>query len=112
MDIYITTIPKAHVELPYCQEIIDFVATEIAKFGSAHPENEDGASLKKMKLGFTLSYPVDQTVPFTGTTFQNKSADDPVEYISPFTFCNNAHTYLILHIYIYIYIRKEFTYVS
>ncbi|XP_061351646.1 probable hexokinase-like 2 protein [Gastrolobium bilobum] len=60
------------------QEIIDFVATEIAKFVSAPHENEDGASAKKKKLGFTLSYPVDKAVPFTVTTFQRKSANDPV----------------------------------
>ncbi|CAK8562579.1 unnamed protein product [Lathyrus sativus] len=47
------------------QEIIDFVATEIAKFVSAHPCNEAGTAAKKKKLGFTLSHPVHKAMPFT-----------------------------------------------
>ncbi|CAL5197841.1 unnamed protein product [Lathyrus oleraceus] len=47
------------------REIIDFVATEIAKFVSAHPCNEAGTAAKKKKLGFTLSHPVDNAMPFT-----------------------------------------------
>ncbi|XP_058769537.1 probable hexokinase-like 2 protein [Vicia villosa] len=47
------------------REIIDFVATEIAKFVSAHPCNEAGTAAKKKKLGFTLSHPIDSAMPFT-----------------------------------------------
>ncbi|CAJ2635218.1 unnamed protein product [Trifolium pratense] len=62
------------------QEKIDFVATEIAKFVSAHAlaENEEDAHTKKKKLGFTLSYPIDKSMPFTTTTFQQKNTKDPV----------------------------------
>ncbi|XP_027346372.1 probable hexokinase-like 2 protein [Abrus precatorius] len=60
------------------EEITDFVATEIAKFVSDHPEMEDSAPAKKKKLGFTLSYPVDEIMPFTVTSFQRKSANQPV----------------------------------
>ncbi|WJX89396.1 hexokinase [Trifolium repens] len=62
------------------QEIIDFVATEIANFVSAHAlaENEEDAPTKKKKLGFTLSYPIDKSMPFTTTTFQQKNTNDPV----------------------------------
>ncbi|KAG5154644.1 hypothetical protein AAZX31_05G102900 [Glycine max] len=60
------------------EEIIDYVATEIAKFVSSHPEIDDGAPAKKKKLGFTLSYPVDEILPFAATTFQRKSANNPV----------------------------------
>ncbi|KAK7263297.1 hypothetical protein RJT34_30884 [Clitoria ternatea] len=59
------------------EEIIDFVATEIAKFVSAHPEIEDEPN-KKKKLGFTLSYPVDESIPFFATTLQRKSSNSPV----------------------------------
>ncbi|KAG4930549.1 hypothetical protein AAZX31_17G151500 [Glycine max] len=60
------------------EEITDYVATEIAKFVSLHPEIQDGAPAKKKKLGFTLSYPVDEVLPFAATTFQRKSANNPV----------------------------------
>ncbi|KAK7386333.1 hypothetical protein VNO78_26493 [Psophocarpus tetragonolobus] len=60
------------------EEITDYVAAEIAKFVSAHPEIEEGAPTKKKKLGFTLSYPVDEVMPFSVTTFQRKSSNNPV----------------------------------
>ncbi|KAK7251874.1 hypothetical protein RIF29_35456 [Crotalaria pallida] len=60
------------------EEITDFVATEIAKFVQSHPENEDGSLSKRKKLSFTLSHPVDKALPFSSTTFQLKSSDDPV----------------------------------
>ncbi|OIW19159.1 hypothetical protein TanjilG_13941 [Lupinus angustifolius] len=60
------------------EELLDFVAMEIAKFVQAHPENEDGSFTKRKKLSFTLSYPLHKSLPFSGTTFQRKSSDDPV----------------------------------
>ncbi|MED6193520.1 hypothetical protein PIB30_020322 [Stylosanthes scabra] len=68
-----------HVLAGSSMEITDFVVTEIAKFVSSHPViDEDENSQKKMNLGFTLSFPVDTTLPFTSTTFQRKSPNDPV----------------------------------
>jgi len=64
----------------FWQEITDYVATEIAKFVSAHPEIEETAPAKKKKLGFTLSYPVDEVIPFSATAFQRKNANKPVEF--------------------------------
>lgn len=61
------------METSFFQEIIDFVATEIAKFVSAHPCNEAGTAAKKKKLGFTLSHPIDNAMPFT---------NDPVELVA------------------------------
>lgn len=87
--------PEAHLDLLSCQEIPDFVATEIAKFVSAHPENEDGSFTKRKKLGFTLSFPVDKALPFTGTTFQRKSSDDPVEFLSS-SCCFNVPIYIYI----------------
>nr|KYP53157.1 putative hexokinase-like 2 protein [Cajanus cajan] len=60
------------------EEITDYVATEIAKFVSGHPEIEESAGAKKKKMGFTLSYPVDEVMPFAATTFQRKGSNDPV----------------------------------
>ncbi|RDX70365.1 putative hexokinase-like 2 protein, partial [Mucuna pruriens] len=74
------------------EDITDYVATEIAKFVSAHPEIEDSAPAKKKKLGFTLSYPVNEVMPFTATIFQRKSANNPVKFSSPLR-CHNAHIY-------------------
>ncbi|XP_004509202.1 probable hexokinase-like 2 protein [Cicer arietinum] len=73
------SIPNAVLAGTTTQEVIEFVATEIAKFVSSHPENEtDDAAVKKKKLGFTLSYPVDQAMPFSSTSFHQKSVNDPV----------------------------------
>ncbi|KAL5064140.1 hypothetical protein RYX36_025877 [Vicia faba] len=58
------------------QEIIDFVATEIAKFVSAHPCNEAGTAAKKKKLGFTLSHPIDKAMPFTNDPVHKELVKD------------------------------------
>ncbi|KAL2322891.1 hypothetical protein Fmac_027270 [Flemingia macrophylla] len=62
------------------EEITDYVATEIAKFVSGHPEIEESASTKKKKMGFTLSYPVNEVMPFAATRFQRKGSNEPVEF--------------------------------
>ncbi|KAL1370977.1 hypothetical protein HN51_001199 [Arachis hypogaea] len=68
-----------HVLAGSSMEITDFVVTEIANFVSSHPViDEDDNSKRKMNLGFTLSFPVDDALPFTGTTFQRKNSNDPV----------------------------------
>ncbi|ESW27776.1 hypothetical protein PHAVU_003G231300 [Phaseolus vulgaris] len=70
-------IPDAVLAAP-SEEITDYVATEIAKFVSGHPEIEETAPAKKKKLGFTLSHPLDEVIPFSATTFQRKNANNPV----------------------------------
>lgn len=65
------------------QELFDFIALELAKFVSAEPENDNNVPTNQKKLGFTLSYPVDQGAasPGPGTAIKWKcfSADDMVE---------------------------------
>ncbi|KAJ8765655.1 hypothetical protein K2173_014777 [Erythroxylum novogranatense] len=63
------------------QELFDFMAVEVAKFDSEHSGNDEkGDAGTEKKLGFTLSYPVDQDVATTGSAIKWKrfSADDPV----------------------------------
>ncbi|XP_027921260.1 probable hexokinase-like 2 protein [Vigna unguiculata] len=61
-------------------EITDYIATEIAKFVSMHPEIEieDSEPVENKKFGFTLSYPVHQAMPFSDTASQHKNANNPV----------------------------------
>ncbi|CAI9110533.1 OLC1v1010580C1 [Oldenlandia corymbosa var. corymbosa] len=44
------------------QELFDFIALELSKFISMHDDNSGVAKLEKVKLGFTISAPVDQDV--------------------------------------------------
>jgi len=66
----------------FSQEITDYIATEIAKFVSMHPEIEieDSEPVENKKFGFTLSYPVHQAMPFSDTASQHKNANNPVEF--------------------------------
>ena len=55
------------------QELFDFIALELAKFVSAQPENDNDVPTNQKKLGFTLSYPVDQGAASPGTAMKWKS---------------------------------------
>ena len=76
---------KVHMKSCCCQALFNFIAKEVAKFVLAHPENGNGELPKQKKLGFTLSYPVDQAVALSGSAIKWKSfsADDPVEFVCP-----------------------------
>ncbi|CAK7339681.1 unnamed protein product [Dovyalis caffra] len=64
------------------QELFDYIAAELAKFVSEHPpgDTNDGPEREK-KLGFTVSYPVDQAAATSGSAIKWKSfsANDKVE---------------------------------
>ncbi|XP_044479267.1 probable hexokinase-like 2 protein [Mangifera indica] len=53
------------------QELYKFMAVEIEKFVSAHPEDDD-APQKEKKLGFILSYPVEQVASTSGSAIKWK----------------------------------------
>ncbi|KAE8694056.1 putative hexokinase-like 2 protein [Hibiscus syriacus] len=62
------------------EELYDFIALEIAKFVSAHPENHDetpGSPESDKKLGFTLSCAEDKSTAISGSviTLKKFSAD-------------------------------------
>ncbi|KAM3756864.1 hypothetical protein ACB098_02G144600 [Castanea mollissima] len=63
-------------------ELFDFIALELAKFVSAEPVNDNDVPTNQKKLGFTLSYPVDQGAaspgPGTAIKWKSFSADDMV----------------------------------
>ncbi|XP_022949679.1 probable hexokinase-like 2 protein [Cucurbita moschata] len=61
------------------EDLFDFIAAEVAKFVSAHPENEN-EPVKRTELGFTLSYPVDDAAATLGNVIKwdSFSADDTV----------------------------------
>lgn len=61
--------------------MFDFIAMEVGKFVSAHPENVY-EPVKRTELGFTLSYPVDDAAASLGNVIKwnSFSADDTVEY--------------------------------
>ncbi|XP_075655108.1 putative hexokinase-like 2 protein [Castanea sativa] len=72
----------SNVMLGTNQELFDFIALELAKFVSAEPENDNDVPTNQKKLGFTLSYPVDQGAaspgPGTAIKWKSFSADDMV----------------------------------
>lgn len=80
---------KVLFEFCWKQDLFDFIAAEVAKFVSAHPENEN-EPVKRTELGFTLSYPVDDAAATLGNVIKwdSFSADDTVEYnhSRPFAF--------------------------
>lgn len=62
------------------EELFDCIASELAKFVSAQPENDNDVPTNQKKLGFTLSYLVDQGAASPGTAIKWKSfSDDMVE---------------------------------
>lgn len=73
--------------------MFDFIAGEVAKFVSAHPENGD-VPVKRKELGFTLSYPVDDAAASLGNVIKwnSFSADDTVKY-------NHSHLSGISRVY-------------
>uniref|UniRef100_A0A7N2R6T6 Phosphotransferase n=1 Tax=Quercus lobata TaxID=97700 RepID=A0A7N2R6T6_QUELO len=63
----------SNVMLGTTQELFDFIALELAKFVSAQPKNDNDVPTNQKKLGFTLSYPVDQGAASPGTAMKWKS---------------------------------------
>eukprot|EP00258_Populus_trichocarpa_P044576 XP_024460595.1 probable hexokinase-like 2 protein isoform X2 [Populus trichocarpa] len=64
------------------QELFDYIAVELAKFVSEHPPDDTlDAPEREKKLGFTVSYPVDQAAASSGSAIKWKSfsANDTVE---------------------------------
>ncbi|KAI5581308.1 hypothetical protein BDE02_07G008600 [Populus trichocarpa] len=64
------------------QELLDYIAVELAKFVSEHPPDDTlDAPEREKKLGFTVSYPVDQAAASSGSAIKWKSfsANDTVE---------------------------------
>lgn len=64
------------------QELFDYIAAELAKFVSENPPDDTpDASERERKLGFTVSYPVDQAAATSGSAIKWKSfsANDTVE---------------------------------
>ncbi|CAK9320510.1 unnamed protein product [Citrullus colocynthis] len=61
------------------EDLFDFIAVEVGKFVSAHPENVY-EPVKRTELGFTLSYPVDDVAASLGNVIKwnSFSADDTV----------------------------------
>ncbi|KAI4327287.1 hypothetical protein L6164_019766 [Bauhinia variegata] len=61
------------------QELVEFIAMEVAKFVGANAEYENEHP-KDQKLGFTVSYPVDESAASSGNAIKWKNfyADDPV----------------------------------
>ncbi|XVE82995.1 hypothetical protein DITRI_Ditri16bG0050800 [Diplodiscus trichospermus] len=68
----------SNVMLGTSQELCDYIAAELAKFISAHPENNNEMEAKDKKLGFTLSYTANQATATSGSAikWKNFSADD------------------------------------
>ncbi|KAL5556132.1 hypothetical protein UlMin_038368 [Ulmus minor] len=82
-DIHREEIPiPSNVMAATSKVLFDFIAVELRNFVSAHPDKGENNTLenKERKLGFIISYPVDQAVVFSGTAIRwNRfSADDTV----------------------------------
>ncbi|KAH7846416.1 hypothetical protein Vadar_013797 [Vaccinium darrowii] len=63
------------------KELFDFIALRLSVFISTHGEStEDAASTRQRKLGFTISYPVDQIADSRGKAikWKNLTVDDTV----------------------------------
>ncbi|GAV87484.1 Hexokinase_1 domain-containing protein/Hexokinase_2 domain-containing protein, partial [Cephalotus follicularis] len=74
------------------KELFDYIALELATFVATHPDDDTG---KEKKLGFTLSYPVEQAIASSGSAIKWKknSADDPVgeEFVKDFNEALEKH---------------------
>ncbi|KAE9449545.1 hypothetical protein C3L33_18556, partial [Rhododendron williamsianum] len=67
-------------------ELFDYIALRLSVFISTHSESTEDASSNQRKLGFTISFPVDQVSASSGTGIKWKSlsVDDTVEFPQPF----------------------------
>ncbi|KAL4644495.1 hypothetical protein ACB092_02G168800 [Castanea dentata] len=78
---HLSDLRREEISFP-SNELFDFIALELAKFVSAEPENDNDVPTNQKKLGFTLSYPVDQGAaspgPGTAIKWKSFSADDMV----------------------------------
>ncbi|KAI3451873.1 hypothetical protein Pfo_008538 [Paulownia fortunei] len=62
------------------RELCDFIALELAKFVSVHSETDSEARARERKLGFTVSFPIDQAPdsPGIASKWNRLSVDDTV----------------------------------
>ncbi|KAI8534664.1 hypothetical protein RHMOL_Rhmol10G0107700 [Rhododendron molle] len=68
------------------KELFDYIALRLSVFISTHSESTEDASSNQTKLGFTISYPVDQVSASSGAgiKWQSLSVDDTVEFPQPY----------------------------
>ncbi|XP_040961538.1 probable hexokinase-like 2 protein isoform X2 [Gossypium hirsutum] len=66
-DLYVDEVPiPSSVMIGTSQELYDYIAAELVKFVSAHPEKDDEAPANDKKLGFTVSSGDDQSTAISG----------------------------------------------
>ncbi|XP_073136780.1 probable hexokinase-like 2 protein [Henckelia pumila] len=56
--------PSVMADTNSCEELLDFISLELAKFVSIHAKEGEARS-REQKLGFTVSFPADQAAAFT-----------------------------------------------
>ncbi|TYH99329.1 hypothetical protein ES332_A11G058900v1 [Gossypium tomentosum] len=73
-DLYVDEVPiPSSVMIGTSQELYDYIAAELVKFSSAHPEKDDEASANDKKLGFTVSSGDDQSTAISGSNIKLKN---------------------------------------
>ncbi|TYJ08190.1 hypothetical protein E1A91_A11G057000v1 [Gossypium mustelinum] len=73
-DLYVDEVPiPSSVMIGTSQELYDYIAAELVKFSSAHPEKDDEASANDKKLGFTVSSGDDQSTAISGSHIKLKN---------------------------------------
>ncbi|XP_052878194.1 probable hexokinase-like 2 protein isoform X2 [Gossypium arboreum] len=73
-DLYVDEVPiPSTVMIGTSQELYDYIAAELVKFLSAHPEKDDEASANDKKLGFTVSSGDDQSTAISGSNIKLKN---------------------------------------
>ncbi|KAH1079991.1 hypothetical protein J1N35_019752 [Gossypium stocksii] len=73
-DLYVDEVPiPSSIMIGTSQELYDYIAAELVKFVSAHPEKDDEASANDKKLGFTVSSGDDQSTAISGSNIKLKN---------------------------------------
>ncbi|TYG43935.1 hypothetical protein ES288_D11G058300v1 [Gossypium darwinii] len=73
-DLYVDEVPiPSSVMIGTSQELYDYIAAELVKFVSAHPEKDDEAPANDKKLGFTVSSGDDQSTAISGSNIKLKN---------------------------------------
>ncbi|MBA0617038.1 hypothetical protein Godav_026515 [Gossypium davidsonii] len=73
-DLYVDEVPiPSSVMIGTSQELYDYIAAELVKFVSAHPEKDDEAPANEKKLGFTVSSGDDQSTAISGSNIKLKN---------------------------------------
>ncbi|XP_012489232.1 probable hexokinase-like 2 protein [Gossypium raimondii] len=73
-DLYVDEVPiPSSVMIGTSQELYDYIAAELVKFVSAHPEKDDEAPANAKKLGFTVSSGDDQSTAISGSNIKLKN---------------------------------------